>query len=112
MDANKIDMFMVAMNEKFPQEKIMAMRSHLETLDDSKFVAIQTMNYKNPTTLLVISLFLGGLGIDRFMLDEAGLGVLKLITCGGFGIWTIVDWFLIMGKTKEYNYNKFTQIAV
>ncbi len=112
MDANKVDMFMIAMNEKFPQDKIMAIREQLSRLDDSKFVAIQSINYKNPTTLLILSLLFGSLGVDRFMLDEAGLGVLKLLTCGGFGIWTIVDWFLIMGKTKEYNYIKFSQIAV
>ena len=54
----------------------------------------------------LISIFVGGWGVDRFMLDDIGLGVLKLLTAGGCGIWTIVDWFLIQDKTKEYNYNK------
>ena len=67
--------------------------------------------YKNPQTLLIVSIFLGHFGVDRFMLGETGLGIAKLLTCGGLGIWTIVDWFLIMGKTKESNYQLFMRNA-
>ena len=54
---------------------------------------------------------MGGFGVDRFMLGQTGLGVAKLLTCGGMGIWTIIDWFTVMGRTREMNYQKFTQVA-
>ena len=56
--------------------------------------------------MLVISLFGGSLGIDRFMLGQVGLGIGKLLTCGGCGIWSIVDWFLIMDATLQSNAQK------
>lgn len=61
--------------------------------------------------LLVISIFLGGLGIDRFLVGDIGLGVLKLLTGGVCGIFWIVDLFLIMGRTDDYNRQKAYEIA-
>jgi TM2 domain-containing membrane protein YozV len=57
---------------------------------------------------LIISVVGGGaLGIDRFYIGDTGLGIAKLLTCGGLGIWILVDWFLIMSATKEKNLELF-----
>lgn len=44
---------------------------------------------------LVMSIFFGWIGVDRFILGHIWLGLLKLITGGGFGIWWLVDVILI-----------------
>jgi TM2 domain-containing membrane protein YozV len=111
MDQNKIDMFIASMGTKFPSEKLMLMRNQLEKVDDNKLMVIQSIEYKDPTTLLIVSILIGGLGIDRFMLGQTGMGIGKLLTCGGVGIWTIIDWFSIKKATKELNYQKFSQAA-
>ena len=49
------------------------------------------MKQKSWTTALLLSLFLGVLGIDRFYLGYTGKGILKLITGGGLGIWWLID---------------------
>ena len=46
---------------------------------------------KNKTTALILSILVGGLGIDRFYLGYTGIGILKLLTAGCFGILTIID---------------------
>ncbi len=111
MEQNRIEMFIATMSDKFPAEKLMLIRDQLSRLDDSKLPIIQSVEYKNPTTLLIVSIFLGLFGVDRFMLGEIGLGLAKLLTCGGLHVWAIIDWFTIMKRTKELNYLKFIQVA-
>jgi len=50
---------------------------------------------KDYMTALLLSIFLGGIGIDRFYLGYTGLGIAKLLTLGGCGIWSLIDLILI-----------------
>ncbi len=110
MDAQKVDMFIMTNGKFFESHQVAQLRDRLLEIDDSKWALIQTLQFKDPTVSLIVSLFAGGLGIDRFFIGDTGLGVGKLLTCGGFGIWTLVDWFMIMGATREKNIAKLQQV--
>lgn len=68
------------------------------------------MQFKDPTIALIISLIGGSLGVDRFYIGNIGLGIAKLITCGGCGLWTLIDLFLIMGATRDANLKKLKAV--
>lgn len=110
MDMQKVDIFVMT-NQKFlPAEKIPMLRDKLIAADDSRMAMISSVEFKDPTTVLLISIFLGSLGIDRFMLGETGMGILKLLTGGCCGILTIIDWFTVQNKAKEINFQKLMSL--
>lgn len=105
MEQQKMDMFVMTNQKYFPAEKMVYLKERLRTMDEEKFSLVSTIEFKDPTTVLLVSIFLGALGIDRFMIGDIGMGVLKLLTLGLCGILTIVDWFTISKKVKELNFN-------
>jgi len=107
MDSQKVDMFLMTNAKFFESYQLSSVRERLLQADESKWVQVQMIQLKDPTTSLIVSLLGGSLGIDRFIIGDTGLGVVKLITCGGFGVWTIIDWFMIMPATKQKNFEKF-----
>ena len=110
MDQNKVDMYVMTNQKYFPAEKIMYLKEKLAAMDESKFTMVSTVELKDPTTILSVSIFLGSLGIDRFMLGDTGMGILKLLTGGCCGILTIIDWFTVSKKTKELNFNNLMTV--
>ena len=97
---------------KLPASHIPIIRDRLLEMDESKLIYLQTCDFKDPTIILIISVFLGSLGIDRFLIGDVALGVGKLVTLGGCGIWMIIDWFLIMDATKKKNLEQLQNILM
>ncbi len=110
MDAQKVDMFIFSSSKYFESYQLTGIRERLIAMDDSKWAMISTVQFKDPTTSLIVSILVGGLGIDRFIIGDIGLGIAKLLTCGGLGIWAIIDWFLIQGATREKNMQRIQQL--
>ena len=51
---------------------------------------------------LLLCFFLGAFGIHRFYVGKVGTGILMLLTLGGLGIWTLIDFVMIaVGKFKD-----------
>ncbi len=106
MTQDKVDMYIMTNQKYLPAEKIVFIKQKLLEADEDKFNLVSAVELKDPTTILLVSIFLGNLGIDRFMLGETGMGILKLLTLGLCGILTIIDWFSVQKKARDLNYNK------
>lgn len=62
----------------------------------------QALSPKSWLATLLLSIFLGEFGIDRFYLGKVGTGILKLLTLGGLGLWWLIDLiFVIAGAAKD-----------
>ena len=111
MEQSKVDLFITSNRECFSTLDMQNIKARLESMPDTKATTLLATEFRNPTTMLIISIFLGELGIDRFMLGNSGLGVVKLLTAGGCGIWWLIDLFSIKSKTLQYNMKKFEEAA-
>lgn len=110
MRQDQIDLFMATNANNFPDCSKGSIRKALAECPEHRWQIIAYMSFKNPVVALILSIFLGELGIDRFYIGNIGLGILKLITGGGCGVWWFIDLFLIMGSTRRVNYNKLAQV--
>lgn len=106
MDAEKVNLFIATKGDNFPAESIPMIRERLINLSSNNEMAIMAMDYTNPVLTIILSVLFGELGIDRFIIGDIGLGIGKLLTGGGCGIWWLIDLFLIMDATKKKNLEK------
>lgn len=107
MEQNKVDMFIGMNAENFTPQDLMVVKQKMEQMDDSKFFLIQGISFQKPSTILLIAILLGW---ERFFLDDIALGILKVLTCYGCGIWWLIDIFSAKERAQKYNMQKFNQV--
>jgi hypothetical protein len=100
---SRVRCWLAANASKLPENQLPILKDRLMAMSDAELDRLTYVNLTDPLLMLVISICFGVLGVDRFVLGDIGLGVGKLITCGGIYIWWIVDLFYIMDATKEKN---------
>ena len=91
------------MNRRAYFGELMSIINSLPPEKRPEFVSSFLEREKNPVVAFGFNAFLGYFGADRFYVGSTLLGVLKLLTAGGLGIWVIVDYFQIAGITREKN---------
>ena len=104
MEPEKVNHMLMMLSSKNPAGSIPSVRTRLENTDisESEILALQSQ-MKDPLLSILLSIFIGTLGVDRFYIGDVGLGIGKLLTGGGCGIWWLIDIFLIVDATKQKN---------
>lgn len=111
MNYQQVDQLIAIYGSKFPYEALGTLREKLLGMDYNT-ASIYLTQSKDPTIAIILSVLVGSLGIDRIYIGDVVIGILKLITCGGCGIWWLIDLFLIMGATREKNLQKILGIYI
>ena len=119
MEQKQVDQIMMMNHTKLAPEYIETIRQRLSEVEYNQGL-MAFSDLRDPTIMLVLSILVGELGIDRFLIGDVGIGVGKLVlfVAGWFlcfipwivGIpWWIVDIFLIQNATRKYNAEKVMQ---
>lgn len=111
--AERISQFMAQNRKLFNRKDYAKIMDMLESLNERRLGTVLLYaeeDFKNPQMMLAVSIIAPILtfnilsGIDRLLIEDTGLGILKTLTWGGLWIWTIVDWFTIQKRTRNHNF--------
>ncbi len=109
--ADEVDRYLNKYRNYFSDEQIFILKRQLLKLKKEDFLKVTKLDLKNPTGTLVVSMLLGYTGLDRFLLGDIPLGILKfmMFLSLGFGHWeglvATFDTAFIKDRTREKNFD-------
>ncbi|HEM3683248.1 TPA: TM2 domain-containing protein [Streptococcus suis] len=119
---NYLQNYVFSKSSYLPSDKLILLQKELEDLDEGALNALMMVDMRQPLVALVLAIFFGEFGVDRFYIGDKRLGFAKLIAFGvsfitlfiligfllfmGLYIWKFIDCFLIMKACKEENYQR------
>lgn len=126
----RVQRFMMYNKQYLPKDYLKQedMVSRLRRISDNGLDTVERTDLTNPILMIVVSFFLGGLGIDRFIIGSTTVGIIKmaLFVVGLLLVFTVpvvgmilissaslvwfIDLFLISNATRNSNYRKVMQI--
>ena len=96
---------------KIPSQNIPQLKAALRNSPDSVVDQVYSVKTYSATTTLLLSIFLGGLGIDRFYIGDIGLGIAKLLFGWlTLGIWPFIDIFCSYRKARIKSFNNLMDV--
>ncbi len=111
MNNSALIMLTSAWSNKIPSEAAFMLQGRLEKIPEDKIQSLSFIPLKDPIIGLILGLFFGALGIDRFYKGDIGLGILKFLSIFIFiGIfWALADLYFVWQGIKKDNLNKINQ---
>ncbi|HEM5989942.1 TPA: TM2 domain-containing protein [Streptococcus suis] len=119
---NYLQNYVFSKSSYLPSDKLILLQKELEDLDEGALNALMMVEMRQPVIALILAIFFGEFGIDRFYIGDKRMGSAKLITFGisfvtlfiligfllfmGLYVWKFIDCFLIMKACKEENYQR------
>ena len=108
MDNNQVNFWLGVNTENFNPTDLPAIKATLEQMDNNQMMFLQSAEFKKPSTIFLIAFLLGW---ERFFLGDVGLGIVKVITAYGCGIWWLIDIFTAKERAKKYNFQQFQKVT-
>ncbi len=106
MQQNQVNMWLSMNAENFRQQDLFFVKNTLESMPDDCIMYLSGASFQKPSTIFIIAFFLGW---ERFFIGSIGLGILKIITIYGLGIWWLIDVITANSRAKKYNLKQFQQ---